>query len=340
MGNFYSWKKYNQDLVNRGNIGILLDKNLFLEARSTKRGRAYNDKYINAIFMIKAILNLQYRQLEGFMTYLIKDVMGMPNVDIPDYTTIEKRKKEIKITKRNHYDKTIFENKDIIGIMDSSGFSLFFKLDWLTYKDSLKNKKKNSKNNSKSNKYKESKAKFVKFHVFIDKDTGLCMSHTVTEASGNNTHDTTQYRPLLEKAEDYHGEIKENITDKAYDSEDNYKAAEEKNIKNICPVKDNVKNIDIHNFDREIARICRDNNDMKFWSKNTGYNFRGLVEAFFSKFKRIFSDRVRYKTMPNIKADFALKVEIINAYVMREIDIMTVPCTIKRISKMPLITSR
>ena len=154
MGNFYSWKKYNQDLVNRGNIGILLDKNLFLEARSTKRGRAYNDKYINAIFMIKAILNLQYRQLEGFMTYFIKDVMGMPNVDIPDYTTIEKRKKEIKITKRNHYDKTIFENKDIIGIMDSSGFSLFFKLDWLTYKDSLKNKKKSNKDNNKSNKYK------------------------------------------------------------------------------------------------------------------------------------------------------------------------------------------
>jgi hypothetical protein len=163
--------------------------------------------------------------------------------------------------------------------MDSSGFSLCFKLDWLAYKDSLKNKKRNNKDNDKSNKYKDSKAKFVKFHVFIDKDTGLCMSHTVTEASGENTHDTTQYRPLLEEAEDYHGDVKKVLMDKAYDSEDNYKVAEEKNIRNICQVKDNVKNVNIDNYDRSMAKLYRDNNDIKFWSQYTGYNFRGLVEA-------------------------------------------------------------
>jgi hypothetical protein len=329
-----SWKKYNNDLRNRGNFNFIIDPDIFLKSRSTGRGKPYNIDFISAILIIRTILNLPYRQLEGHMHYLAS--LMKIKIDIPHYSTFSKRYKDIEIKQCNEYKNTIFEYKDIVGVVDATGFTISHKGEYLSSKSYPKNNDDNENNNKKPNKYRDSKAKFVKYHAYIDQDSGLCMSHIVTEASGENTHDTTQYKPLLDKGAPYHSQIVRNTADKAYDSEANYKATEAMGAKLICPIKSNVKNVDIDNFQRQIVKIYRDNNDMNFWSKSHGYNFRGLIEAFFSRFKRMFTSRVKSRKMINIKQELALKTYIINKITMREISILRVPCNAKTIRELTL----
>lgn len=337
-----NWKKYNQDLINRGNIGLLVDKEVLKNPRSSSRGRPYNEDFISFILLIQNIFNLNYRQLQGFVTYIIRDLMNDKDTPIPHFTTYGKCYKHLKITQKNHYKETIFDCKDIEALIDGTGITITHTGEWFRKKyGNKKNSKDNKKDNDKDKKndnYRKSKDKFVKLHVLIDQDSMLCLSNTVTEASGKNTHDTTQYRPLLEKAKAYYKKIKRIKGDKAYDSKDNYKAANEAGADHICKVKSNVKGINDY-YEREIAKIFQDLN-LDLWYKKYGYNYRVLVESWFLRFKRIMGSRVRSRNFDNIIKELELKIYILNQYVMREISILNVPARMQDIEKIAELASR
>ena len=204
-----------------------------------------------------------------------------------------------------------------MGIVDATGFTISHKGEYLSSKSYFDNS-----GDKKPSTYRDSKAKFVKYHAYIDQNTGLCMSHTITGASGENTHDTTQYQALLDKAAVYHSQIVENKADKAYDSESNYKATEAIGAAFICPIRANVKNVDPDNFQRQLVKLARDNDDIESWSKSNGYSYGGLIESFFSRYKRMFTSRVRSRKMVNIRQELALKTNILNRITMRELSIL------------------
>jgi len=163
------------------------------------------------------MLNLPLRQTEGYIRYLAS-IMKI-DIDVPDYSTLSRWYKKIEIKQYNYYKNTVFEHGNIVGIVDATGFTISHKGEYLSSKSYF-----DDKGDKKPSTYRDSKAKFVKYHAYIDQNTGLCMSHTITEASGENTHDTTQYQALLDKAAVYHDQIVKNKADKAYDSESNYRA--------------------------------------------------------------------------------------------------------------------
>ena len=81
-----NWKKYNENLVKRGEIWIskeILQKIKEKNEEENKRGRPYKYKsnFIKFILILKNIFRLPYRQTEGF----IRGIFGWLNIDIPNF---------------------------------------------------------------------------------------------------------------------------------------------------------------------------------------------------------------------------------------------------------------
>ena len=89
------WKKYNQELVRRGELlielGFLESWSRELEAMNQgKRCKpfAYPTSFIRFLAPVRVFFHLPYRQEEGFVEALSKFV---PELKVPDYTTIYHR---------------------------------------------------------------------------------------------------------------------------------------------------------------------------------------------------------------------------------------------------------
>jgi hypothetical protein len=94
-----NWKDYNKALVQRGSITLWFDANCVEEWQKTektgKRGRPqkYSDVAIHCGLTIKAVFKLTFRAATGFIKSLME--MLKVNLDVPDYTLLCKRQKDI-----------------------------------------------------------------------------------------------------------------------------------------------------------------------------------------------------------------------------------------------------
>ena len=87
-----NWFKYNQALINRGNISIWLNSKTQWYAQSKgKHGRnkTYSDVAIQFCLMIKSLFRLSLRMVTGFVQSLIQ-LCGL-DWTAPDYSTICRR---------------------------------------------------------------------------------------------------------------------------------------------------------------------------------------------------------------------------------------------------------
>ncbi len=125
------WKKYNGELVKRGELLIDLD---FLEnwedelerMNEGKRGRPfeYPEQFIEFLGFPRYFFSLPYRQEEGFVEALAKLV---PNLKAPDYTTIWGR-----INKLGPKLERSLEGlgNDVVVAIDASGIKVTNRGEW------------------------------------------------------------------------------------------------------------------------------------------------------------------------------------------------------------------
>ena len=168
-----NWSKYNQALINRGNISIWFDpKTQWYAQPKGKHGRnqTYSDTAIQCCLMIKSLFRLSLRMVTGFVKSLIK-LCGL-DWTAPDYSTICRRQK--------HIDLVIGYQKSSDGLhllVDSTGLKFLGEGEW-------KRKKHQP----------EYRRQWRKLHIGIDAETLQIRSVQLTT---NNVSDSQVLGDLL-----------------------------------------------------------------------------------------------------------------------------------------------
>lgn len=252
-----------------------------------KRGgqRAYSDGAIECLLMVKAVYHLDYRQTEGFagsMSRLMK-----VNLPIPDYTTLNRRAKGLKVALPTS------EKGPIHAVLDSTGLKVYGEGEWKVRKHGYSKRR-----------------TWRKLHLCVDEATGEIESEVLTEAGVDDAEVTEE---LLNQTT---AEIEQMSGDGAYDQEKVYRAAANRKVERITipPRRDAVlwqesegqphpRNTNL----RRVQEIGRAE-----WKAECGYHRRSLAETAMFRFKTIFGGAMTAREENRQKTEARVKCAALN----------------------------
>ncbi len=285
-----NWKEYNRQLVQRGSLTFLIDHNILNSKtkQSHKNGRPqeFSDALITMLMMVKVHFRLTYRTLEGFMKYLAN--LHKWKCSIPSYSLVCKRASSIK-----HALPPLGRCGSSVILVDASGVKIFGEGEW---KVKIHGKQK--------------RRKWVKIHVALDLDTQEVVAVATTQSG---VSDSKVLKTLL-------GDIKEPldtvIADGAYDDREAREEIRKRKAKALIPPPSHAR---VHGADTDrddatliIRGLGGDKKARSLWGKLTGYSFRALVEAFFSRMKRLFGERLFSKRTDKQLVENRLRCLLLN----------------------------
>lgn len=276
--------------------------------------------YSDTCFMITALfrntIGTGYRQLQG----IIEDMLGKEKS--PNFSIIWKRINKISLEDNNGKSwfsdgKTKTEIVFLAG--DSTGLKLTSRGDWMGEKWKIRRG-------------------FVKLHIMVDSKTKKIYAVSITDDSHG---DAPEFKKLLDEAL-YNIENSPNVVasgklhvgaDGAYDSNDNFKECEKRNLIPVIPVrknfsgnakgstarkkqgliqlgncKINYKNIKMFNQLTEKQKLENKNK----WKIDVGYGRRWSAEIAFSTWKRIIGENISARVWCNVVREIKFKVMIYN----------------------------
>jgi hypothetical protein len=206
------WPSYNRSLVRRGEILFsydLLDTWSYeLEKMNkNKEGKPFTfpNSFILAIGYIRYSFHLPYRQTEGIIKATGKRLPSSPS-----YSHICKRINRLNIDIEK--DKMDDDYDDLILAIDSTGIKITNRGQWMDEKWNVQNRK-----------------GFLKIHVAVDIKTKEILALEVTD---EKVHDGKILKKLVNNVLDNQGKnkIKSVLADGAYDSNNNFRYLEKKEI--------------------------------------------------------------------------------------------------------------
>ena len=121
-----AWSQYNQELVQRGNITLYIDKKCLRPSpRSKKTGRPqeFSDALILMLVTIKIQYNLTYRKLEGFAKSIFSKFF--PELKLPTYSLICKRAAKL----ANQLPK-LTSRRPLTIMLDATGMKIVGEGEW------------------------------------------------------------------------------------------------------------------------------------------------------------------------------------------------------------------
>jgi len=274
------WKKYNEELVKRGEFYLSPD---FLEnwdeeleeMNDGKVGRPYKfpESYVQFAALWYEFFNLPYRQLEGALKKLGELV---PELQASDYTSLWHRFKDLEL----EIPET--ENK-VTAAVDATGVKVSNRGEWLR-------------------KYHKGKRRgWIKVHVAVDVENKELLSVEVTD---ERTGDSEVFEDLVEDLD-----LDDCLADGAYDAEKVFEFLEEKGVDPPPGVKLR-KNAKTGLSPR--GKAAKEFQELGYeeWKKKHEYGKRWSVEGFFSAVKRCFGETVRAASpegmIREVKRKFAL----------------------------------
>jgi len=256
------------------------------------RPKVYSDNLMVFALIIKFLMGLTYRELQGFLTSFFADL----RVKTPDFRTIHYRFKKLseKLEKLS-IDFDSLPNNFVIAI-DSTGIKRYNRGEW--------NKKKHKKKSRKG---------WIKIHAAVDVESKQLVALEITE---ENIHDSKMAMPIVQKVEtkakNRGKKLDKVLADKGYDTRNIFDKLKEKGIfAGIIPrkgskVKGNSARDDAV---RKIRRV-----GIKKYKEEIGYGKRNAVESFFSVFKRRFGEHVESRKWETIRAEIVLKAFIVSSF--------------------------
>ncbi len=270
------WKNYNPSLVKR--IEVLMDTS-FLDRWKENLDREnegkvghpyeYPQEFFVFLSKIRSLWNVPFRELEAFVRKL-SELTG--KFRPLSYVAIFHRIRSIPI-----YGIMDEINKDarygITVIIDSSGFKITDRGDWL------------------SSKWNRKRKGWIKMHVAIDADKMNIVSLSITD---ERSHDNREFRKVLNPIAD---KVKMVYGDGAYDSRSNFNFLHNREIEAVIPPRENSSTLSRGSPYRAktVRRIRRAGLDE--WKKEVDYGKRWRVEIFFSALKRVVGEVIMAKKM-------------------------------------------
>jgi len=280
------WKKYNDQLVKRGELLIDLDfvENWDKELEGMNRGKRgkpfdYPESLIEFLAFPRYFFKLPFRQEEGFVEALAK---LLPELGVPDYSTICHR---INKTTPKFERSLRGLGNDVVMAIDASGIKVTNRGEW---RRELWGSK--------------SKRGYLKIHVAVDTKTKQILAIEVTD---ERTGDIKMFKPLVERASDQ-ANVKLVLADSAYDSRENFNFLEAKGIESGIKIRHGASGRARGSWARR--RAAREFlRDEEKWKKRIGYGRRWAAEGTFSNLKRTFGEFVAAHKFKNMAKEMMLK---------------------------------
>lgn len=283
-----NWSDYNQSLKDRGKLSIWIPDNIYKIWYGDGR-ETYSDTAIEFCLTISIIYRKPLRQTEG----MIEDIFGQIGLmlDVPDYSTLCRRRKTISIDIPT-------KAKDTISlILDSTGLKVYGEGEWKVRKHGWQYRR-----------------TWRKIHLGIDRD-GEIRAVAVTHS---NTHDCQAVDPIMNQVgsdtiTDFYG-------DGAYDTTPTYLLLAAHDIDQIhIPPRTGAK-IQRHGNtkgapwprDTHLRQIRHTSRQR--WKQDSGYHIRSLGETGMYRFKVTFGDTLSTRTEPAHSTDVRLKCKILNQF--------------------------
>lgn len=287
-----NWGQYNDSLKQRGSITLWIDEDVFRVWQPDpdapkKRGgqQEYSNGAIECLLTVKAVFHLPYRQTEGFANS-ISDLLGV-KLPIPDYTTLNRRAKGLKV-------QLSAQAKGAIHlVLDSTGLKVYGEGEWKVRKHGYSKRR-----------------TWRKLHLAVDEATGEVEAVVLTEAK---VDDAAVVPELLSQTQ---VQVEQMSADGAYDKEKVYQAAQDKQVAKmtIPPRKDAVlwpeTSITPHPRNVNLQRVWEVGSSA--WKEESGYHRRSLAETAMFRFKTIFGDRLTAREEQRQQTEARLKVAALN----------------------------
>lgn len=285
------WKKYNQNLINRGRVSFYIDEQALTPPRKSKhkrgRPRLFTHPLIQLLLILKIQYKLPYRALEGFA----KDLLPLyvkEDIKLPSYSVICRRAPELgallpKLSRR----------RPQVIMLDATGVKIFGEGEW---KVKIHGKTK--------------RRKWIKIHIAVDASTQEIIHLEMTEG----TVADCEIGPKLITS--CPSSAKLYLGDGGYDTRRCRTAIKSKGAKALIPPRKNAKK-DPKQKERnrgisERRGLGLDEIGIGLWGKLTGYSKRALVEASFSRLKRIYGGGLCSRKMSSQKVEGHLKCLMMN----------------------------
>ena len=287
-----NWQQYNKQLVQRGSLTFLIDPKLYKSIKTKhikkRRGRPqkFSDPLIVMLMMVKIHYRLPYRALEGFAKSVV--ALGKKFGSIPSYSLICKRARMLEgVLPR------LSSRRPSVILIDASGVKIYGEGEWKV--------KIHGKGRPR---------KWLKIHIAIDAQTQEIVAEATTES---NISDGKMLESLLDQTQ---GSAEVVMGDGAYDGKECRRAIHRKKARALVPPPKNARVWGRDANRDDAVRIIRgfggDKQAKSLWGKMTGYNRRVLVEAAFSRMKRLFGDRLFSKTPDKQAVENRLRCLLLN----------------------------
>ena len=283
-----NWPKYNEALKNRGSITFWFSEEeqngWQSRTKSGKKGRPemYTDMAIQCLLVTREVYKLTLRALQGFMESIIE----ISNLDLrcPNYTTISKRAKSLKI----EMPKNLKVGEALHVLIDSSGFKIYGEGEWKTRKHGVSKRR-----------------TWRKLHIAICAESQNIVGAMLTT---NNVGDSEVFGNLLDRI---NGPIASVSGDGAYDTVGCYRACDCYGAEPIIPPRKGGKKQANNSNEYDSALEKRDlaldmiesygggEEGRKQWKKESGYHRRSLVETGFFRIKTLFGSKLKSRLFCN-----------------------------------------
>jgi hypothetical protein len=257
------------------------------EPRTGRGGQAkYSDLAIATALTLRAVFRLALRQTEG----LIGSILQLLDLDlaVPDHSTLSRRAETLEVLRREA------GSKPVHLLVDSTGLRLCGPGGWLEEKHGSKRRR-----------------AWKMLHLATDADTGGIAASVLTSRDAD---DGSQVGPLLERVG---GSVASFTGDGAYDRDDVYAevAAHHPDAAVVVPPRASAVPSEAAQSaptQRDAHLRCIAERGRMGWQRTSGYNWRALVEADVSRWKRVIGDGLRSQTDGRQATEVVIAANVLN----------------------------
>jgi hypothetical protein len=259
------------------------------EPRTTRGGQPwYSPLAILTALTLRIVFRLALRQTEGLIGSIFQ-LLGL-DLAVPDHSTLSRRAETLEVSR----PRSSPGSGPVHLLVDSTGLRLCGPGEWLVEKHGSRTRR-----------------SWKKLHLATDADTGRIVASALT---GNEADDGSQVGPLLDQNE---GPVASFTADGAFDRDDVYGevAARHPDAAVIVPPRSSAVPSDTAETaptqrDRHIEVIAE--RGRMGWQKASGYNWRALMEADLSRWKRVIGAALRSHTDGRQATEVAIAADVLN----------------------------
>jgi hypothetical protein len=288
-----NWREYNKALVERGSLTLWIDQEVLNgwneRERTGKPGCpcSYSNRAVEAALVLRSVYHLPLRATQGLMQSIIR-MLGV-GVDVMHYSTLSRRQQTLDV------EIPVFGLGSRLHVLvDSSGVKVFGEGEWKVRQHGWAKRR-----------------TWRKLHLAIDAETQQVVAALVT------TPDWSDDEILPELLEQIDEELEAVGTDGAYDTRACWAAIAKRGAMAIIPPRRTA--VIWQHGNAKAPPVTRDEHlrairarGRRAWKQESGYHKRSLVEAAFSRYKRMFCAGVSGRTLDSQHCELMIRCAVMN----------------------------